>query len=452
MAFNGRYKKYLLDSALPLPKRTKIRRSKTQADGDGEEFDSEFPHNHVNQLTLNQDDSSVALPVPPSQETSSSHASEVDMDTETDDSGEERESSEIHGGYMHTRNTNSETDGYNRESPGTNGGHVSEAETHGDDEVTREDWSYNSGSEGNNEQDDTDSDREINEEDHYMNEEMLEDQEVLSEEQILLILQAFVLRHHLTKEALQDLLSIMHLVAPAMIPKSAYIFQKHFKDTLLTFDRHFYCEMCNTYIGKNDGDLPRECPDCNTPFVKERSLKNGNFFMVFPITTQLQDLFENHKIYEYVKEPPIVNGLQYRKLLREGSIEREDITLLWNCDGIPTFRSSTFAIWPLQCTINELPPKQSKQHVILSALWFGTEKPRMDCFLKPFIDECRELSDVGFEWKFNDREIKVTKAHMLVPQMQLLAQCFVIQSSLMVGLDVTGVLTLGSEFQKAMDL
>ncbi len=32
-----------------------------------------------------------------------------------------------------------------------------------------------------------------------------------------------------------------------------------------------------------------------------------------------------------------------------------NLSLLWNTDGVPIFKSSNYSIWPLYFTINELP-------------------------------------------------------------------------------------------------
>ncbi|XP_074647456.1 uncharacterized protein LOC141903260 [Tubulanus polymorphus] len=77
----------------------------------------------------------------------------------------------------------------------------------------------------------------------------------------------------------------------------------------------------------------------------------------------------------------------------------DSISLLWNADGVPIFKSSKFSIWPIQCTINELPPKIRKKHVLLCGLWFGTEKPVMNGnFLKRFVDESISLETEGLDW------------------------------------------------------
>ena len=57
--------------------------------------------------------------------------------------------------------------------------------------------------------------------------------------------------------------------------------------------------------------------------------------------------------------------------------------------------SSNFSIWPLQAFVNELPPHLQGKNILLLGLWFG-QKPVMNTFLKPFVEECRKLKSIGF--------------------------------------------------------
>lgn len=56
----------------------------------------------------------------------------------------------------------------------------------------------------------------------------------------------------------------------------------------------------------------------------------------------------------------INSGIEYEKLIRSCKISEEDVSLLWNCNGIPVFKSSKCQLWPIQCQIIELDPKEQK--------------------------------------------------------------------------------------------
>ncbi len=76
------------------------------------------------------------------------------------------------------------------------------------------------------------------------------------------------------------------------------------------------------------------------------------------------------------------------KMLQDSDI---NISITWNCDGFPIFKSSRFCIWPLFC---------SENNIQMVALRFGKTKPKMNGnFLKPFVTEAKRLEDIGFSWQ-----------------------------------------------------
>lgn len=85
--------------------------------------------------------------------------------------------------------------------------------------------------------------------------------------------------------------------------------------------------------------------------------------------------------------------------MRNGLLcHQENLSLAWNTDGGPIFKSSKSSMWPVMCMINELPMKMRRENIMLTALWFGEYKPDMSVFLKPFVDECNVLSSTGLQW------------------------------------------------------
>jgi len=88
-------------------------------------------------------------------------------------------------------------------------------------------------------------------------------------------------------------------------------------------------------------------------------------------------------------------------------------SLSWSCDGVPVFKSSNYAIWPLFCAINELPLSERRRYIILAALWFGNTKPRMDTFLKCFVEEGSDLFHQGVNWKHDGLEMNTKVATLI---------------------------------------
>ena len=97
---------------------------------------------------------------------------------------------------------------------------------------------------------------------------------------------------------------------------------------------------------------------------------------------------------------------------------KNDFSLTWNAYGIPVFKSSRYSIWPIQCMINELPPHLRSKNILLTGLWFGATKPKMNTFLEAFVwwpiaivNECKEVEDDGF---FLNEEVVPRKVFALV--------------------------------------
>lgn len=107
----------------------------------------------------------------------------------------------------------------------------------------------------------------------------------------------------------------------------------------------------------------------------------------------------------------LCDGKMYKHLK---TVSDSFVSLSFNCDGVPVFKSSKFSIWPLLCSVNELPPEERDKHVLLCALWFGSSKPTMTSFLKPFVEECKSLSKTGLSWHDpSDKSIKNAKVYVL---------------------------------------
>ena len=103
-----------------------------------------------------------------------------------------------------------------------------------------------------------------------------------------------------------------------------------------------------------------------------------------------------------------MDGTKYKE---KGILFRDSLSLTCNIDGVPVFLSSNVSLWPIYYTINELPLIVRRKHVILHALWSGIGKPRMDCFLKPVVDELKMLYEVGFNWVRNS-VAHTTRVHL----------------------------------------
>lgn len=252
----------------------------------------------------------------------------------------------------------------------------------------------------------------------------------------LLALLSLGVRHNLSGEALRDVVELINLHCPGTLPSSKYLFNNSSSDYLGVCDFHFYCSLCKGYIECLE-ETPNECINCNTIFNKEESLKEGQFFIVMPLENQLRSLLETKKgIADLLLNREmnsndndisgIVDGLLYKQMFLNGPLsDKNNFSLIFNTDGVPIFKSSNFSIWPLLCGLNELPIKERKENILLSALWFGNDRPNMDTFFKPFVDECNKLNQTGFLWTVdsNSKNVVRSKVYPIICCADAQARC-----------------------------
>ena len=95
-----------------------------------------------------------------------------------------------------------------------------------------------------------------------------------------------------------------------------------------------------------------------------------------------------------------VSETLYKKHKESGKFltKEDNLTLLFNTDGIPLYKSSKVNIWPVFLAINELPPEKrfAKKNMILWRLWQGKGKPRFSTFFEIFTDDLIRLKYEGF--------------------------------------------------------
>ncbi|XP_047213875.1 uncharacterized protein LOC124864964 [Girardinichthys multiradiatus] len=214
---------------------------------------------------------------------------------------------------------------------------------------------------------------------------------------LLLLLLAFILKHDLSKAATKDLLALLNLVVPGCIPSSLRFLKKHLTDIDKTTEIHLYCPRCENYLGLEPGT---ECGVCQQRLSKKSLLEKANYFLVMPLEIQLRKVLTrvHSKLGKHFTRGDSVSdintGGEYKHDEQEGSI-----TLTFTCDSSPLLKSSKFSVWPILCTINELPYVERCKNVLLHTLWFGKGKPLLQCFFTPFINELHKLSNEGFTWE-----------------------------------------------------
>lgn len=239
----------------------------------------------------------------------------------------------------------------------------------------------------------------------------------------------FSIRHNLTDVALDDLLELLNCHLPITLNQSKYKFLQNFP-TVASGKMYFFCPDCVELI--DFGNLRiMECVSCKKKFLKDSLRRNGHYFMIIPLKDQLKallssplffELFKNNSTDDFLSDVP--SGAVYKRLVEMGIIKDGDITIQFNLDGVQLFRSSKVSMCPIQATINELPYRLRKQNVLLTGLWASTEKPDLNLYLKPFVDELNDLHENGVECLPPGFENPITvKVHTLLAPVDSVERC-----------------------------
>lgn len=232
--------------------------------------------------------------------------------------------------------------------------------------------------------------------------------------QLFTLVLAFILRHCCSKSALVDLLSLLNLLVPGCLPRSAYLFRRFLnKCTDESIDMHVICSSCASYIGKFESGRFSKCNECGTD-NNCGDISSGNSFYTWSIKSQLLNLFKQADILKAMRNArksdktdisDVCDGSQYAKLNINFP---NSISLACNTDGVPLFNSSNKVLWPVYFIVNELPFALRNTCMLLSALWLGSGKPRVECLFKPIVDELVNLCTSGFSWLYDGNLVTTT--------------------------------------------
>lgn len=238
-----------------------------------------------------------------------------------------------------------------------------------------------------------------------------------------------MIRHNLSDVALEDLLELINCHISRTLNESKYKFLKEFPNTanIKTF---YYCPHCLNLLNFGTARCVT-CTSCRTIFLQNSLKRNGHFFLHIPLKDQLCNLFSGPLFNELQRDcrerdilSDVTSGRVYKMLREKRIISNYDISLQWNADGVQTFKSSKVSMCPLQVSINELNYRLRKENILLAGIWAATEKPVLNLFLRPFIDELKDLHINGFEClPPNFDEPSTIKVHTILAPVDSVERC-----------------------------
>ena len=217
----------------------------------------------------------------------------------------------------------------------------------------------------------------------------------------------YALRFNLNHSALKNLFRMINRIfAKPFLPDSRYLVDMMFVSKDITC-YYSICPHCGAYVGTYErSDVHKDCKECGHR-IKLHDSSYTTFFVTYSVENEIKQLIEtndkyyNHTVKERIHENgvyrDIYDGQMYRKFVNNLDLGEEDryITLTFNSDGVPVFKSPAYSIWPIQLIVNETPLNIRISKTIVFALWFGKNKPDMSVFQNAFVDEINDLSKSG---------------------------------------------------------
>lgn len=101
---------------------------------------------------------------------------------------------------------------------------------------------------------------------------------------------------------------------------------------------------------------------------------------------KVQETKQNIRSKDPRKIEDIVDGVGYRELCEEGQFLEsvENISVIFNSDGIPLYASSKVKLWPIFMAINEEPLSQrfARDNMILAGIWQGKSSPPFQLYFE----------------------------------------------------------------------
>jgi len=229
------------------------------------------------------------------------------------------------------------------------------------------------------------------------------------------------LRHNLTWQAQVDILKMINAIyEDEKIPSTKYMYFNYIDKSGDYLKYHIFCPECERYHD-NTNDLP-ESVNCNCGHII--TVYSSNYFVTIDLESQFKILFKNTSIvdslltYRFNRSKindtaleDIYDGAEYKKYFDNGNIlsHMYNFSYSFNTDGVPMGKSCGKTIWPIYITINELPPKERRKHVLLAGLYIGEKDPNQNVFLQPFVEQANKLSLQGFHWNHNGKNV-ISKA------------------------------------------
>ncbi len=208
------------------------------------------------------------------------------------------------------------------------------------------------------------------------------------------------------------------------VPNTKYFFERYFGETTDT-ELHYYCHRCEGYLGV-DGLDDYECSFCHITYAREECFHSSKYFLVNPLRAQLRTLLQSTQLWQIIKrekqnaQSTVKGEITTGDLYHEANVQNflksgDNFTLTMYADGFNISKSSPLSLWPIMCSLNEVPFYLKPQFLLVHTIWSGVSKPcRTDTFLRPFQQEAVCLEREGVEWTDAKGCARISKVRVLL--------------------------------------
>lgn len=232
---------------------------------------------------------------------------------------------------------------------------------------------------------------------------------------MMLGIMKFAVIHTLSQDGIEDLFKLMNSFFCEPVLLDTRYHHNELFNSKENVQFHATCFKCKKYIKEFDRNDKRvTCRSCET-VINLKDVTYTDYFVTYNVEREIVNLIqENGEYFENLKNNPnddgtskdFTDGILYKKIVGQLTEEEKKnfVSAIMNSDGSPVFVSSKSAIWPIQLIINEVPYDQRTAKPIVAGIWFGKDKPDMDIYLKPFVEQMSRLANEGIECTINGTE------------------------------------------------
>ncbi|XP_070581449.1 uncharacterized protein [Ptychodera flava] len=212
---------------------------------------------------------------------------------------------------------------------------------------------------------------------------------------------SYIFRHTLSGSASKDLLKLLDMICPeSPVLKNIKYDNLWEMASKTNYTVQHYCVLCN-HLYPSDPDIfqcnENDCEGLRYKGPYSSQMKANRqprcYFIIADIGAQLKNILERKGVWSLIEKSKlhtrsnqqqnkiadITDGEFYRKLSQPGQFlfGENNISTIFNTDGVPLYTSTGVKLWPVFLAINELPPghRFSRDNMILAGIWQGKNAP-----------------------------------------------------------------------------